>query len=528
MKPSEHPRIFTLALIRADIPCSYCGWHMSGSFFVPDEEFARHGGRESWIGRAEAGRIRVHPPVLRAHAGECVRIRISAASEPVYFSDENGSPVFPCPDENTSPEPRDNFTAQFPARSCPGALIFRTCPPENGGPGAFGILLYEETSSSFHHIRTGNSLRYGPHALIRRADGSAFREEVLFVHLFPAGTSNDAGASGYRPSFLKGISYRVEPVSERLNKHRDPAYAFSSRVHHDPATPIPESYPGEEIVIRVVDLTRMMEHPLQLIGMNAGTILLPPDERAEETVPEAGFTEESAPAAAARLETVRIPKLSAPGDYLYYIGNTDDAWNGLWGIIRVHARPRRRLLPLQPPESRTFPSFPAPEKEDVIRRYRIAAVCRSTPVRTGDICFVPEKLADRARRADYQPKPLILKARPGEWLEVTLKNLSVPPVRVSLNPEYLSYDPVSSSGINVGYNRMEQTVPRGGHITYLWHAGKDCQTCRLRSFGDIRLQGKSTPPGVVVIREAGSAGFLKCALENIKKICREKLFQKSL
>ena len=81
----------------------------------------------------------------------------------------------------------------------------------------------------------------------------------------------------------------------------------------------------------------------------------------------------------------------------------------------------------------------------------------------------------------YTPKPLILRANVGDWLEVTLHNLwdpdrpvlyfdyptvplelkHKPSARVSLNPQFLRYDPVCDSGINVGYNPKEQIIGPG-------------------------------------------------------------------
>ena len=81
----------------------------------------------------------------------------------------------------------------------------------------------------------------------------------------------------------------------------------------------------------------------------------------------------------------------------------------------------------------------------------------------------------------------------GDWIEVTLHNLWDPdrPVpyfdyptvplemkhkpsnRVSLNPQFLKYDPVNDSGINVGYNPKEQTVGPGESKRYLWKADRE-------------------------------------------------------
>ena len=59
-------------------------------------------------------------------------------------------------------------------------------------------------------------------------------------------------------------------------------------------------------------------------------------------------------------------------------------------------------------------------------------------------------------------------------------------MRVSLNPQFLQYDPVRDSGINVGYNEMEQTAGPGESKRYLWHADREYGACIIQSFGDMR------------------------------------------
>ncbi|MRN26772.1 hypothetical protein EAI30_19460, partial [Romboutsia ilealis] len=81
------------------------------------------------------------------------------------------------------------------------------------------------------------------------------------------------------------------------------------------------------------------------------------------------------------------------------------------------------------------------------------------------LMFVPLEEAADAMQWDYQPKPLILRANAGDWIEVTLHNLfdnhrpiqyfdypvvpvdfpHKPSMRVSLNPQFLKYDPVCDS-----------------------------------------------------------------------------------
>lgn len=50
--------------------------------------------------------------------------------------------------------------------------------------GVFGALVIEEAGASFHDIRSGEELRSGTKAVIRRRDGTSFREFALFVHDF--------------------------------------------------------------------------------------------------------------------------------------------------------------------------------------------------------------------------------------------------------------------------------------------------------------------------------------------------------
>ena len=156
-------------------------------------------------------------------------------------------------------------------------------------------------------------------------------------------------------------------------------------------------------------------------------------------------------------------------------------------VIRAYAHPDKRLKPLCKGKDQILPLPPCPGKDAVIRRYEIAAVQKDIAYNChGDhdpdgLLFVPMEDLDRCMRDDYKPKPLILRANAGDWIEVTLHNLfdpkkpvpyfdypkvpldmkHKPSMRVSLNPQYLHYDPVRDSGINVGYNNHEQTVGVG-------------------------------------------------------------------
>lgn len=78
---------------------------------------------------------------------------------------------------------------------------------------------------------------------------------------------------------------------------------------------------------------------------------------------------------------------------------------------------------------------------------------------------------------------------------------------ISLNPQFLGYDPVADSGINVGYNSREQTVAPGESKKYLWYADKEYDSCLLQSFGDMRNHRYHGLFGAILIEPADAAWY---------------------
>ena len=235
---------------------------------------------------------------------------------------------------------------------------------------------------------------------------------------------------------------------------------------------------------------------------------------------------------------LRITKKYSPGDYLYYFGGIDDTWLGLWGILRAYDHPVKRLKPLCKGKDRILPLPPCPGKDAVVRKYQVAAIQQNIPYNChGDhdpdgLLFVPLEDAERALCGNYQPKPLILRANAGEWIEVTLHNLfnpaepveffdypkvpldfkHQPSMRVSINPQFLNYDPVCDSEINVGYNNREQTVGVGESKKYLWYADKEYSPCIIHSFGDMRNHRYHGLFGAILIEPAGATWYRNFSL----------------
>lgn len=94
--------------------------------------------------------------------------------------------------------------------------------------------------------------------------------------------------------------------------------------------------------------------------------------------------------------------------------------------------------------------------------------------------------------------------RYNEYPSVPLDLKHEPSYRVSLSPQFLKYDPIVSSGINVGYNAVEQTAGPGECIKYLWHADREYGTVMLNSFGDLRNHRHHGLFGAIIIEPAGA------------------------
>ena len=122
-----------------------------------------------------------------------------------------------------------------------------------------------------------------------------------------------------------GINYRCEPLRERLKLKNAPAHVLSSLVYGDPATPILETYPGEELVLRLLDGAHEEQHCFNLKGLSWKKEIDNPDSPLiqAQTI---GISEAF---------NLRVDQPYAAGDYLYYYGAADDLWLGLWGIIPV-------------------------------------------------------------------------------------------------------------------------------------------------------------------------------------------------
>ena len=551
----KNVKVFEIALVQAKVTYNSYGWHdPQGRFFVLKEELEKHGGLDEYIKKVEACKIRPEPLVIRVNAGNCIEVRLTnllpefleeSPFQMKTMTDIVGYHIHLVKFDTIVSDGAANgwnniagarqyetLIERFFADTELKTVFFHDHLFANSHQqhGAFGALIVEEAGATFHDIRTGKEIVSGTKAVIRRKDGTSFREFALFVHDFALLFDKHGNAlnppevpGSHDDPGVMGINYRSEPMRERLCRHADPAYIFSSLVHGDPATPVLETYPGDEILIRLLDGAHEEQHAFNLTGMSwkkeIENIFSP--QVASQTI---GISE---------VFNIRITKQYGPGDYLYYFGGADDVWLGLWGIIRVYDKPHKCLKPLCKGIKQMLPLPPCPGKDAVIRKYEVAAVqtdivynCHGDHDPNG-LIFVPLEDLKSVLCGKCKPKPLILRANAGDWIEVTLHNVfdprnpipyfdyprvpldckHTPSMRVSLNPQFLNYDPICDSGINIGYNNREQTVGPGESKKYLWYADKEYGSCIIQSFGDIRNHRYHGLFGAVIIEPPGAVWY---------------------
>lgn len=428
-------KVFEIALVQAKIVYNEYGWHdPEGRFFVLKEELERHGGLESYISKVEKQEIKVEPLVIRANAGDCIELRTTNLLP--EFLEANAFQLRTRTDiaghhlhlvrfdtivsdgaangwnNIAGARKYETLVERFFADEELRTVFFHDHLFANSHQlhGVFGALIIEEAGATFHDIRDGKELAFGTSAVIQRRDGSSFREFSLFVHDFAFLFDKDgkplnapAVPGSHDDPGVMGINYRAEPMRERLKKQEDPAYIFSSLVHGDPATPVLETYPGDELMIRLIDGAHEEQHVFNITGMSWKK------EVADNRSPSAA----SQTVGVSEAFNLNVKESYQAGDYLYYFGGIDDAWLGLWGIIRAYDKYQECLRPLCKGKDMILPLPPCPGKDDVIRRYEVAAVQTELIYnRYGDhdpdgLIFVPLEDVDLVLAGKYTPKPLI-------------------------------------------------------------------------------------------------------------------------
>lgn len=439
-------------------------------------------------------------------------------------------------------------------------------PAVDQGRGLFGALIVEPTGMDFRDSLTGryqqpindsaNGTPCGASCegtaagatfdVIGPGSSDDFREFGLafqdFVPLTKAGGNPQNAADTFNPPAapetyasndpgVMGINYRNAPfvLRDTVNgKRTDPAHVFSSTLHGDPQTPVLKAYSGDPVRIRLIAGAQEEQHTFALHGMRW---------RDEPDNPKSAVVG-SKSLGVSEAFNFELPEMDCAintdcrGDYLYTSSGTDDAYLGMWGLMRVFGKGDKQLRPLpdnvpqavngttnfavthEAPPLANAPGKVCPTGAPTTE-FRVAATDATITYNTaGDprahrrhdpyglvyVAARPGETIDEAvARVRAHPEPLAIRANEGDCIEVTLHNridpngafarahgplgaadgdptLPLEPptgtpagLRVSLHPQLLEYDVRGSDGATVGFNR-DQSVAPGEKILYRWFA----------------------------------------------------------
>ena len=354
-----------------------------------------------------------------------------------------------------------------------------------------------------------------------------YRNEPLALRLRNPGTNTQAAGNAGDPSY----SYASIPRADTDLNVQPPFYApiaFDMR-GTDPFTPLLRAYEDDDVQIRILVGAHEQEHNFTVHGVKW---LFEPSD------PNSGYRNSQFMGISEHyeFEIPSLPKNTTGGDshdFLWKAGAASEGqWNGNWGLMRAYRSNQQDLVRLPNNPAGNVPTFGLGEFNGIcprtapVRTVDVVAVAASQALPRGSLVYnsrphvVTHPLTGATnagplhdptallflRASDYDfttgriksgvpIEPLILRARAGECIEVTLHNRLPglapdldgynafdnivdffnandvrPSSRVGLHPQGVFYDVTRSDGVNVGFN-PEQTVAPGHSIRYQWYAG---------------------------------------------------------
>ena len=381
----------------------------------------------------------------------------------------------------------------------------------NWGHGLVGQLIIEPRGATYHDPKTGVEVDSGAlvdihtsNPLSQEVTGS-YRELALWV-------------LGESPVSDATLNLRATPFSERSG---DPANRLSSYVHGDPNTPLPRAYPGDQIVVRALNVGPNLD-TLHFDGSQVRTEMRAP--LGADGLPGSAPTDTVHFGVSEKFTLVlggTGAAAKSPGDYLYMNGIGRHFRQGAWGILRVLANTVSDLRPLpgraSPPGATTPPpglgsNLPAATPTaavcptgSTVHDLEVSAVDLplTSPLRANAVTatFVATAGAAAVKNGTKVPEPYVVHVAEGQCVHVRFTNQRTSE-RASFHLSELQRD-VSSSGVNIGYN-PENTVAPGATRDY-WSYAADVRTAAA-SITDMGGDdtGKIGLYGVMVVSPKGS------------------------
>ena len=386
-------RRYDVAAVAVDITLNrYLDHDPEGRMYVLEDELERVRDEER---RNEAARTTgtepavtvglqgdaIQPLTLRAHQGDCLRIGLRNAlpgDEPASLHLHNAALVVsgtrrPAVASEPTALARPGATVQYEwhvgGDEPEGTHYFHShgSPRAQTGHGLFGAVIVEPEGSEWFDPVTGDPASTGWAAMVRTADGSDFRESVLYYHEIGDESFQlrdragglvplvDPITTAYRPG-ARALNYRSEPFLNRLSLQTslqgrpDVSLSYSSYAFGDPATPLVRSYVGDPVKQRVVHAGSETFHVHHVHG---GAVRWRRQSAVEEDRFDSGLDKRPAVrvSASERTDSQSIGPSEtfdvehecgaggcqqAAGDFMYHCHVSHHYFAGMWGMWRVY------------------------------------------------------------------------------------------------------------------------------------------------------------------------------------------------
>jgi hypothetical protein len=355
------------------------------------------------------------------------------------------------------------------------------------------------------------------------------------------------------------FNYRNEPIPLRIASRTngrwaqkagaagDMANVFRSDIHGDPGTPLLRAYAGDRVQIRLIQGAQEEQHAFTMHGAKW---------LHDASDPDSGYTNQQPIGISEHMEFVLEDGMPAQtggqvADFMYQSAPAGDLWNGTWGIFRSYRKKQADLAEL--PSNAPGPEVPNHGCEGAggkPRQYRVHAIAakgnlpgnrlvyneRFDIYDPDAILLVDADDLPAVRAGTRRPEPLILRARAGECVQITLVNdlptsltpspqwTTMPPIvdgfnvnqvrpstQIGLHPQLVQYDVNASDGANVGVNKVS-TIGPGQTAVYRWFMGTiergrgkpvvtpiEFGAVNLREMGDVIQHGVHGAIGGLIV-----------------------------
>lgn len=348
--------------------------------------------------------------------------------------------------------------------------------------GLFGGLVVEPAGSDWRDPKTGAALREGTVADIVGPQGS-FREFVTELQ-----DTNPDGS-------LASINLRSAPFAARSGNPLS-----SGGGNGDPSTDLWRAYPGDDVRVRLLYSGNSNTRAVGTFAITGHRFPFEARNPGSRSIDALSFGISSQHNLELECGAGSCAKLT--GDYLYGMTQPDLLERGAWGIFRVHGTAQADLQALPTNAAWSAGALPA----GPVRRYDVVAMRADLVhharfgLHSNVSLFALQGQEQAILDGSLRPAPLVLRALPGEVVEVTLRNnLSTP---VSLHAGLVLSEPSSGLGIPLGAN-PDTTVPPGGTRTYRWFADAP-GTSYLTSYGQPASDALDGLYGALVVEPLGS------------------------